>query len=86
LHRSGVEIISVFHDAGANVLKELHAAADEVTRQTRKQYQRLASLPLWSWTTDSLWADKVLSAWAPVGHPLGRGACPGFDLTPLGSA
>jgi hypothetical protein len=80
LHRRNIELASIFHDPGANALKEAHTAAYELIRASRKQFQRLASLPGWAFTTESLASDQIPLAWSSACHPLGRGACPGILL------
>ena len=77
LHQIGVELLTVFHDNGIDVMTQLRASAAGLLDHTRQQYARLASRPEWSYTSSGFKPHNAARDWASTRTATGRGSCPG---------
>jgi hypothetical protein len=78
LHAIGVEVVTIFHDAGIDVMAQLSAAAAGLLDHTRNQYMRLATRPEWALTSSAFKPHIAAREWAGTRSVSGRGACPGI--------
>ena len=76
LHEAGVEIVTIFHGAAAELLRESTSFSRELLDYAREQYTRLASLPAWSVTAPGWDPARLASNWKSWTGLVARGAVP----------